>query len=280
MKKSNGNCQNIRTRHWDSCFIDDNAGKGSIIFHKMTWLSARQDFHLEWESVENRLLLVYTIQGTGSIQYNEQNYSLAPHQVILFNTSQGYTVQALSDNWKLVWMQFSGFLAEKLVFEIHKYRGLVLPATSSTEKILDDVYHLTQTPSKDHRSDIRLSSKLYTLLADLMTESPVSIKTTPAISYIQGHYKENISLDMLAKLCHMSKYYFVRIFHEENGISPIDFLQHYRISIARQLLLETQYPVSIIAEKCGFETPSYFSKIFKKYCDVSPSQYRSANFQN
>ena len=173
--------------------------------------------------------MVYTIQGTGSIQYNEQNYSLAPHQVILFNTSQGYTVQALSDNLETcVDVNFPDFLPKACNLKSINTEVWFFQPPHQLKKILDDVYHLTQTPSKDHRSDIRLSSKLYTLLADLMTESPVSIKTTPAISYIQGHYKENISLDMLAKLCHMSKYYFVRIFHEENGISPIDFLQHYR----------------------------------------------------
>ena len=76
MKNQMETVQNIRTRHWDSCFIDDNAGKGSIIFHKMTWLSARQDFHLEWESVETACYW--------SIRFREQDLSNIMNRTILW----------------------------------------------------------------------------------------------------------------------------------------------------------------------------------------------------
>ena len=277
MKKPTGNCQNIRIRHWDSTFTNESSS-ASIIFHKMTWLNADQSFSLNWDSGNECCLLVYTIQGKGRIHYNDQTCSMEPNQVILLNIAPGYQVQSLSNDWKLVWMLFSGMLAERLVFEIHKYKGLVFPAATSTKELLDDIYHLTCTPADNHLSDIRVSSKIYTLLADLMTESPATIRTTPAISYIQNHYGENISVDMLANVCHMSKYYFVRIFHTENGVSPIEFLQQYRITIARHLLLETQKSIALIAEETGFENQSYFSKIFRKYCGVSPRQYRSENF--
>lgn len=92
--------------------------------------------------------------------------------------------------------------------------------------------------------------------------------------HIDEHFKENINLDMLAKLTHVSKYYMVHAFSEEYGISPINYMISCRIEEAKQLLKNDDYALSMISQMLGFSSPSYFSQSFKKLTGMSPNDYR------
>ena len=92
--------------------------------------------------------------------------------------------------------------------------------------------------------------------------------------YIDTHFKENLSLDQLATLAHVNKYYLVHTFTREYGTSPISYLISRRIQESRQLLESTNYSLSQIAHMLGFSSPSYFSQVFRKQMGSSPLEYR------
>ena len=92
--------------------------------------------------------------------------------------------------------------------------------------------------------------------------------------YIDGHFKENISLDMLAELTHINKYYMVHAFSREYGVSPINYLISRRIQESRYLLSDTDHSLSQISHMLGFSSPSYFSQSFRKLEGMSPMEYR------
>lgn len=98
--------------------------------------------------------------------------------------------------------------------------------------------------------------------------------------YIDAHYKENISLDTLAEINHVSKYYMVHAFTEEYGISPINYMISCRIEEARQLLKTTDYSQAIISRMLGFSSPSYFSQVFRRTEKKSPTEYRKRSRQD
>ncbi|MCR5107689.1 MAG: helix-turn-helix transcriptional regulator, partial [Lachnospiraceae bacterium] len=62
-------------------------------------------------------------------------------------------------------------------------------------------------------------------------------------------------------------------------MSPIEYLNRYRIRVAAGRLAESDDPISIIAEECGFLSDSYFSKMFKNMMKVSPREYRNNAFK-
>lgn len=95
--------------------------------------------------------------------------------------------------------------------------------------------------------------------------------------YIDEHFKENISLDMLADLTHSSKYYLVHAFSAEYGISPINYMISLRVEDSKQLLKNDDYSLSLISRMLGFSSPSYFSQTFKKVTGMSPNEYRKAS---
>ena len=109
----------------------------------------------------------------------------------------------------------------------------------------------------------------------LGTESRKSSKEClKAQRYMDEHFKENVTLDILAELTHMNKYYLVHAFKRELGCSPISYLIDRRIRESKFLLKTTDYSVSQISQQLGFSSPSYFSQSFKRMVGTGPSEYR------
>jgi len=95
--------------------------------------------------------------------------------------------------------------------------------------------------------------------------------------YIDEHFKESISLDQLAELAHLNKYYMVHSFSKEYGISPINYLISCRIKESRYLLTDTDHSLSQISHMLGFSSPSYFSQSFRRLEGVSPMEFRKSS---
>lgn len=92
--------------------------------------------------------------------------------------------------------------------------------------------------------------------------------------YIDSHFKENLTLDQLAAMASLSKYYLVHAFQKEYGLSPIRYLTRRRIEESRFLLAETDHSLTHIARVLGFSSLSYFSQSFRRIEGISPKEYR------
>lgn len=92
---------------------------------------------------------------------------------------------------------------------------------------------------------------------------------------IHIRYSEPILIDDMMKDIPLSKYYFIRIFKRIMGVTPYNYLIHYRINISKILLRSTDMSVGEIAEKCGFLDTSNFITQFKKYTGQRPLQYKN-----
>lgn len=95
-----------------------------------------------------------------------------------------------------------------------------------------------------------------------------------ALSYIQEHYREDLSLQEVADHVHMSKNYFSEQFKKRTGLNFIDFVIRLRIHHAKRLLRTTSLKVQEIGEKSGFNSPKHFLKIFKREVKCTPVEYR------
>lgn len=92
--------------------------------------------------------------------------------------------------------------------------------------------------------------------------------------YIDDHFKESITLEQLAAVAHLNKFYLSHAFQREFGVSPIRYLTQRRIQESRFLLAETDHSLSHIAQVLGFSSLSYFSQCFRRSEGVSPKEYR------
>lgn len=95
------------------------------------------------------------------------------------------------------------------------------------------------------------------------------------IGFIDENYDQPITLEELASTVDMSPNYFCRFFQQMTHRTPIDYLNFQRIEQACYLLMSTEKSVTDIAFSCGFNDPSYFIKLFRRYKNMTPGQYRT-----
>lgn len=98
----------------------------------------------------------------------------------------------------------------------------------------------------------------------------------PAIAYIDKHYAENITVDMLAESVHLSKSYFMCRFKSAVGMSPIDYVNQVRIKAVCSLLVSAPDKITDIAFACGFRNISNFNRQFEKIAGCKPIEYRTS----
>lgn len=96
-----------------------------------------------------------------------------------------------------------------------------------------------------------------------------------AVAYFHSNYNQPINIEEYAKEHGMSISWFIRNFKEYTKIPPAKYLLSLRLSNAQTLLETSSYNISEIAEIVGYDNPLYFSRLFKKYCGVSPKEFRN-----
>lgn len=95
-----------------------------------------------------------------------------------------------------------------------------------------------------------------------------------AMAYIHEHYAEPISRQDLARYVGMSEDYLTYCFRQELGMTPIAYLNRFRVTQARRLLAETDRSITAIALDVGFSTSGYFSRVFHREVGASPEAFR------
>ncbi len=102
-------------------------------------------------------------------------------------------------------------------------------------------------------------------------------KVSEVASYIIANPSEAKSLNYLAEHFYISKCYLSRIFKEVTGFTVSEYINIHRIQKAKELLLDTDYSISKISDLCGYESITYFEKVFFKFTETSPLRYRKQN---
>lgn len=95
-----------------------------------------------------------------------------------------------------------------------------------------------------------------------------------ALAYIHDNLGENLSLDAMASEAAMSRFHFVRAFTRSQGKTPLQYVIHQRMELAKMLLRTTRLPVAAVAISVGYEDASRFGQHFRRHTGTSPGVYR------
>ena len=150
-----------------------------------------------------------------------------------------------------------GILANKL-FHDDSYHILSKNAKNSIYNMnlyLQYIIHLTENYLKEQSSDKSIAKSIQ--------------------DYIDQHYSEDISRNILTDIFYLDPDYASKLFKKELGISFKNYLIQKRIEIAKNLLANTDLPINTIADNVGYGNYSYFTRIFKKVIGVTPIEYRN-----
>lgn len=166
-------------------------------------------------------------------------------------------------------------------------RLLQLPAmihTDPTDVCCELFEKLTAANASRSLTD-RLRAKVYLLAliaryvelshtADLPVLSEDDRRINQILTYIHKHLSEPLNNQQLAALCHLHPNHFIRFFSGKTGQSPANYVMQCRMELARQLLIQTDAPISRIAEQVGFPDQSHFARLFRNFYAITPSQCR------
>lgn len=93
--------------------------------------------------------------------------------------------------------------------------------------------------------------------------------------YIQADLSQDVALSEIASVLNLSQYHFCRLFKQSTGMAPHQYLTRCRIDRAKQLLLTTQLTITEIAFAVGFSNHSSFTRLFRRYVEMTPKEFRA-----
>ena len=227
--------------------------------------------------------LFYVVTGEGFFCTESGQHPIQKGSLILINpnvrhTEKSTTPQALTYitlGVELLKFQFHDTNADFYIYDFSPYTGIILPILNT---MLDEV------KQKKNSYDLICQNYLSILLLKIsrITKDEFAITTSRDLpaecevikNYIDRHSQEPLTLDMLADISHLNKFYLSHIFSKAYGISPINYLLERRILHSKELLKSSDFSITQIAHLSGFSSPNYFSQSFKKYTGVTPKSYR------
>ena len=244
-------------------------------------------------AARNHYLFHLCLSGTGtliadntqgeSISYqikSGQGFMMFPHQVCTYIADHEIP-------WEYVWIEFDGLRAKETVEltglgrnqPIYKAYNKDIAETMKSEML----YIIN---NKD-ASPFHLIGHLY-LFIDSLVRSSTSAKIgmgnslrdfyiKEAFSFIEQNFQNDISVEDIAASCGLNRSYFGKIFHENMGKSPQEFLISYRMTKATELLKLTGLSIADIGNAVGYPNQLHFSRAFKNVYGISPRQWRYEN---
>lgn len=184
-----------------------------------------------------------------------------------------------SEPIEIYWAHFTGGYAEKLLEEngIPKegcIRSVPVSklAAHSFQAFLDEMKNPPDAPTRQRASAMLVLT--LTNLSQILESSTASRRLQRSFAYIQEHFTEDISKTELAKMEELGISQYYLLFRQLTGMPPSQYVTKLRIKLACKLLDDASLSVGDIAESCGYDDTFYFSRVFRKECGVSPSQYR------
>ncbi|MDY5986417.1 helix-turn-helix domain-containing protein [Sporofaciens sp. SGI.106] len=242
----------------------------------------------------------YVVEGEVEIRTYDSMITLKKGQAVFINSESLHTLQAKKGECKIFAHIFdttfiSGFPGSLLE---HKY---ILPITQNDRlqiyQITPDTYQRIQMLEKvikiiklneDEPSgyEFLIRAEL-SLFWNMFFEETKHLQKAPKqkensdidrmklmIQYIQTHYMEKITLEDIASSANIGTRECTRCFQRNLGTSPMKFLTEHRVSIATQKLLQSNDSILYISEDCGFNSGSYFGKVFYDIMGCTPKEYR------
>lgn len=228
--------------------------------------------------------LFYGVSGSGEFLLDGVRGILRPGQAALLAAGDPHSYHSLGGEWVLHYVGFEGRLCQKLLGSLGLGQSGLF-SMGRPELILAHLQTLEGILLRaEADSALQGSKELYSLLLDFsQSRTPfpdsryaeTSGMEKEMILYLEDHYQEDISLDLLSAQFQRTPEYLCGLFKAATGETISHYLRRVRIHRAKVLLMEQpDAPLREIAEACGFHSLSYFGKVFREATGFTPQGYR------
>lgn len=270
---------------WEIITADPAAKQNLLYLQEAGLFYSGKQYYTTREGLDSYLLKL-TLGGKGTLEYEGKTYTMSAGDFFWIDCRKPQWYRTAGDHWNVIWIQFYGANAAQYyeLFQSLNKGSVVghLSSESSVGQLLERLLKLYREYTADISVDIRAAGLLSRVLTGCM-EAVVNTQTQPELppvitnirAYLLEKYAEPIALDTLAKEFSISKFHLQRQFSKFVGMSPAQFQQKIRMVKAKELLRTTTLPVSMIAEKVGIESTSYFISAFRRQEGITPLKYRA-----
>jgi len=255
---------------------------------------------LHWH---NHLELLYGEVGSYSVGLMDGEFECGPGELVLINAKEPHSTRPLTRgaSWYVLQVTcellcppsmdyanikyFKAFLENEVPFQ----RKLSVQPDGELHRILrqfSDAYW-----ARDLTYELRAHAALLDLFALLFQKKYILMTPSleqhqremdliqPVLRYVQTNYRNDIRLGDMTSMLYMCSARFCKLFKRVMGKTFSEYVNSVRIIEAKMQLLITTEKVTVIAMNVGFDNVTYFNRVFKKHCGMTPSEYRELHMR-
>lgn len=267
-----------------------------IIFNKynLSRNGRLNSFPRHWHE---KIEFLYFTGGEALIICNAEHIKVKEGDFIVINSNELHEGYALSDKLDYYCIIVDTMLFQarhidiceaKYISPIYQNRILFENKIEADENIKQCIENIVKEfDTKNIGFEISIKSLIYQLIVILLRNYVKVVLTTreynsrmkelhrfnKVLQYIEDNYNKDISIDSLSSMMNLNKFYFCHLFKKITGKTFNEHLNIVRINKAEEMLRKSDMNITEIALGCGYNDANYFSRVFKKYNKVSPSEF-------
>ena len=210
-------------------------------------------------------MIYYIVSGKGIFQIKNKKYTLSKGDFFVMKPNEEvYFCADKNDPWTYIWIGFS----TKTELPVS------LPHTANCPKALNIFNTMKKCRKLKSGRSAFLTARLWDFFALLMDDENNYIRyIDEALDYMNANFMHNISISHLADRLGLERTYFSTLFRKKTGFAPKQYLLHYRMEVAVNMMHDDKNSLTEIAKSVGYPDLFSFSKSFKTFIGYSPTQF-------
>lgn len=249
--------------------------------------------------------LLFFTGGKGTFTIEDRTYDVKENDLLLFKPQIFHYGWSVKQPFSFLCMHFDIYASksvntmlenEKFIYEsvpsrpVKFYKAeLDFPEYTNAKDstYVQSVFRriLSESHKREPGYNMVLKSLFIELLFSLFRQSsstylnqqPANPEIDFVIEFLKKNYMEKLHLSEISKQVHLQPTYLSGLFRKHTGVTITDFLNIYRITLAKEMLSKPEHRMSDIAIDTGFYDVHHFSRVFKKYEGLTPRDYRKIN---
>jgi len=228
---------------------------------------------------------LHSAKGKGLLKIEGKEIEIKEDMGFFLKPAVPHEYFALTESWETHWITFEGYAVSNLLelLKMGSWGVFNINGRSVLERALDNIY-LSGKSANPARS-FECSALLYQFLILLKTSITIDSSKQklsgrshlhPVILFIEDNYNKNITLKDMAEVINVTPQHLCRLFKQNYGTRPFDYLIRYRLQKAKELILSLANPsIKTVSIEVGYNDTSYFCAIFKRYEGLSPTEFKN-----